>query len=329
MASTHTIAEVEAYMGYVQANAAAEVGAAIGRLPDGTHRFTDRLDDGARICVALTVAGERMVIDFASTDRQLVSNLNAPRAVVEAAVIYCLRCLVARPIPLNSGCLAPVEIRIPEGSLLAPGPDAAVAGGNVETSQRIVDVILGAIGQVAASQGTMNNLSFGDATFGYYETIAGGGGAGGPTGGRPGFDGASGVHTHMTNTRITDPEVLESRYPVRLVRFALRRGSGGVGRWHGGAGLVRHLRFLAPLEVTLLTERRVVPPYGIAGGGPGACGRNRLLRADGEEELLPGKAALHVARGDELIIETPGGGGFGSAGDPIIVGSFRAETPRR
>jgi len=270
---------------------------------------------GARICVALTVTGEQMVIDFAGTDPELATNLNAPRAVVEAAVIYCLRCLVARPIPLNSGCLVPVEIRIPEGSLLAPGAGAAVAGGNVETSQRIVDVILGAIGRVAASQGTMNNLSFGDASFGYYETIAGGAGAGGPVGARPGFAGASGVHTHMTNTRITDAELLEARYPVRLVRFSLRRGSGGAGRWRGGDGLVRHLRFLAPLDVTLLTERRVVPPYGLAGGGPGACGRNRLIRANGEEEVLPGKAALHVAAGDVLIIETPGGGGVGEAGE--------------
>jgi 5-oxoprolinase (ATP-hydrolysing) len=187
-----------------------------------------------------------------------------------------------------------------------------VAGGNVETSQRIVDCLLGAIGRVAASQGTMNNLSFGDAGFGYYETIAGGAGAGGPFAGRDGFPGASGVHTHMTNTRITDAEVLESRYPVRLVEFALRRGSGGRGRWPGGDGVIRRLRFLKPLRVTLLTERRAIPPYGLAGGQPGAPGRNRLLRADGSVEELPGKAALDVAPGDELIIETPGGGGFGA-----------------
>ncbi len=315
MVADHTLAEVEAYMGYVQENAAAEVAAAIGRLPDGTHRFADRLDGGAGISVALTVRGGEMVVDFAGTDSQLASNLNAPRAVVEAAVIYVLRCLVARPIPLNSGCLAPVTVRVPPGSLLDPAPGAAVAAGNVETSQRIVDVLLGALGRVAASQGTMNNLSFGDATFGYYETIADGAGAGGPAGDRPGFHGASGVHTHMTNTRITDAELLEARYPVRLVRFALRRGSGGGGRWRGGDGLIRHIRFLAPLEVTLLTERRLVPPYGVAGGEPGACGRNRLIRATGEEEVLPPKAALHVAAGDELIVETPGGGGFGEAGE--------------
>ncbi len=322
MVQRHTLAEVEAYMGHVQRNAAAEVAAAIGRLPDGRHRFTDALDDGPRISVCLTITGERMVIDFTGSDRELDTNLNAPRAVVEAAVIYCLRCLVARPIPLNSGCLGPVELRIPPGSLLAPGPQAAVAGGNVETSQRIVDVLLGALGRVAASQGTMNNLSFGDATFGYYETIAGGAGAGGPRGDRPGFHGASGVHTHMTNTRITDAEVLEARYPVRLVRFALRRASGGHGRWRGGDGLVRHLRFLAPLDVTLLTERRRRPPYGLAGGAPGACGRNRLLRAGHGEEPLPGKAALHVEPGDELIIETPGGGGFGeeTATSPPAIG---------
>jgi 5-oxoprolinase (ATP-hydrolysing) len=312
MVDHYGLATVAAYMGHVQANAAAQVAAAIAGLPDGVHRFADRLDDGATIRVALTVAGERMAIDFTSTDPQIAGNLNAPRAVVEAAVIYVLRCLVAKPIPLNAGCLAPVEICLPDGTFLSPGPGAAVAGGNVETSQRIVDCLLGAIGRVAASQGTMNNLSFGDAGFGYYETIAGGAGAGGPFAGRDGFPGASGVHTHMTNTRITDAEVLESRYPVRLVEFALRRGSGGRGRWPGGDGVIRRLRFLKPLRVTLLTERRAIPPYGLAGGQPGAPGRNRLLRADGSVEELPGKAALDVAPGDELIIETPGGGGFGA-----------------
>ncbi|MGD2064591.1 MAG: hydantoinase B/oxoprolinase family protein, partial [Nitrospirota bacterium] len=312
MVDHYGLATVEAYMGHVQANAAAQVAAAIGGLPDGVHRFTDRLDDGATIRVALTVAGERMAIDFTGTDPQIAGNLNAPRAVVEAAVIYVLRCLVAKPIPLNAGCLAPVEIILPDGTFLSPAPGAPVAGGNVETSQRIVDCLLGAIGRVAASQGTMNNLSFGDDRFGYYETIAGGAGAGGPFAGRDGFPGASGVHTHMTNTRITDAEVLESRYPVRLVEFALRRGSGGAGRWPGGDGVTRRLRFLEPLRVTLLAERRAIPPYGLAGGQPGAPGRNRVRRADGTVEQLPGKAALDVAPEDELIIETPGGGGFGA-----------------
>jgi 5-oxoprolinase (ATP-hydrolysing) len=225
--------------------------------------------------------------------------------VVESAVIYVLRCLVAERIPLNGGCLAPVEILIPEGSLLDPPPGAAVVGGNVETSQRIVDVLLGAIGRVAASQGTMNNVAFGDQRFGYYETIGGGAGAG------DGFDGASGVHTHMTNTRITDPEVMEARYPVRLERFAFREGSGGAGRFRGGDGLVRCYRFLAPLTLSLLTQRRDTRPYGLRGGEPGRAGRNRLRRAQGGEQELPGRVTLRVEAGDLLIIETPGGGGFG------------------
>jgi len=246
-----------------------------------------------------------MRIDFAGTGAAVSGNLNAPRAVVESAVIYVLRCLVAERIPLNGGFLAPVEILIPQGCLLDPPPGAAVAGGNVETSQRIVDVLLGAIGRVAASQGTMNNVAFGDEGFGYYETIGGGAGAG------AGFDGASGVHTHMTNTRITDPEVMEARYPVRLERFALRKGSGGAGRWSGGDGLVRCYRFLAPLTLSLLTQRRDTRPYGLAGGEPGRAGRNRLRRAKGGEEELPARATLRVDADDLLIVETPGGGGFG------------------
>jgi len=235
---------------------------------------------------------------------------------VKAAVIYVLRTLVAERIPLNAGCLGPVEIVVPESSILNPGPGAAVAAGNVETSQRVVDVLLAATGRCAASQGTMNNITFGDGQFGYYETIAGGAGAGGPWQGADGFDGASGVHTHMTNTRITDPEVLESRYPVRLVRFGFREHSGGDGRWHGGNGLVRHLRFLAPLRVSLLCERRDVSPFGLSGGEPGKPGRNVLSRQGTEAEELPGKCTVDVAAGDELVIETPGGGGFGPPHGP-------------
>jgi 5-oxoprolinase (ATP-hydrolysing) len=233
-------------------------------------------------------------------------NLNAPPAVVTAAVIYVLRSLVAERIPLNGGCLEPVTIAVPPGSLLDPPAGAAVVGGNVETSQRIVDVLLGALGIVAASQGTMNNLAFGNERFGYYETIGGGAGAG------EGFDGACAVHTHMTNTRITDAEVLESRYPVRLERFAVRRGSGGAGRWRGGDGVVRAIRFLAPVVVSLLSERRTTAPFGMAGGLPGLSGRNRIERADGRIEELPGKATVAAAAGDLLVVETPGGGGFGS-----------------
>jgi 5-oxoprolinase (ATP-hydrolysing) len=292
-------------MGELQAAAAGKVRQEIGKLPDGAHRFEDRLDDGTPIAVTLTVEGERMIVDFAGTGAAVPGNLNAPRAVVQAAIIYVLRALVEERIPLNGGCLEPVEIRIPSGCLLDPGPGAAVVGGNVETSQRIVDVLLGALGRVAASQGTMNNVTFGDTRFGYYETIGGGAGAG------SGFDGASGVHTHMTNTRITDPEVLESRHPVRLLEFSLRRGSGGAGRWRGGDGLVRRYEFLTPVTVSLLTQRRETRPYGLAGGEPGQPGRNTLLPRDGEPRVLPHRVTLELAAGDRLLVETPGGGGFG------------------
>jgi 5-oxoprolinase (ATP-hydrolysing) len=291
---------VLAYMGHVQANAAARVEDAIAKLEDGEHRFEDALDDGTPICVALRVDGRRLEVDFAGTGDQLEGNLNAPTAVAVAAVLYVLRCLVGEPIPLNRGCLEPVRLRVPSGSLLAPDAGRAVAAGNVETSQRIVDVLLGATGRAAASQGTMNNLTFGDASFGYYETIGGGAGAG------EGFHGASGVHTHMTNTRITDPEVLEARFPVRLRQFSLRRGSGGDGRWRGGDGLVREIEFLRPVRVSILSERRSRAPFGLAGGAPGAPGRNLL---NGRE--VDAKLTLDVEAHDRLRIETPGGGGFG------------------
>jgi 5-oxoprolinase (ATP-hydrolysing) len=291
---------VAAYMQHVQRDAAAAVREAIADLPDGTHGFDDAMDDGTPIRVAVDVQGDRLRIDFAGTGPQQEGNLNAPRAVTVAAILYVLRTLVGRPIPLNAGCLAPVEIHIPDRSILAPDPTRAVAGGNVETSQRVVDVLLGAVGKAAASQGTMNNLSFGDATFGYYETIGGGSGAG------EGFDGASAVHTHMTNSRITDPEVLEARFPVRLVRFAIRRGSGGAGRHRGGDGVIREIEFLAPVDVSLLSERRVRAPFGLAGGQPGAPGRNTL---DGRD--LGGKAHVSVRPGQCLVVETPGGGGHG------------------
>ena len=242
-------------------------------------------------------------MDFTGTDAQLDSNLNAPRAVTMAALIYVLRTLVGAPIPLNSGCLRSVSLVIPPGSILAPDAACAVAGGNVETSQRIVDVLLGALGKAAASQGTMNNLTFGNQRFGYYETIAGGAGATaiGP--------GASGVHTHMTNTRITDPEVLEARFPVRLRRFSLRQGSGGAGRHRGGDGVIREIELLEPMRVSILSERRTRQPFGLDGGQPGAPGRNLHNGRD-----VGGKASFAAAAGDVICIETPGGGGFGPAG---------------
>ncbi|HTY19675.1 MAG TPA: hydantoinase B/oxoprolinase family protein [Myxococcota bacterium] len=296
---------VAAAMRELQAAAAAKVRREIARLPEGDHRFADRLDDGTPIAVRVHVRGGAMAIDFAGTGAAPRGNLNAPRAVVLAAVLYVLRTLVAEGIPLNGGCLEPVALRLPTGSLLDPPPGAAVAGGNVETSQRIVDILLGALGLAAASQGTMNNVAFGDERFGYYETIGGGAGAG------PGFDGASGVHVHMTNTRITDPEVLEVRLPVRLLEFAIRRGSGGAGRWRGGDGLVRRYEFLAPVTVSLLAERRTIGPFGLAGGGPGAPGRHTVERRGGALEALGGKASVRLVPGDRLHVETPGGGGYG------------------
>ncbi len=291
---------VLAYMRYVQDNAAARVAAEIERIPDGAHAFEDALDDGTPVCVTVHVAGDRMDIDFSDTGEEVQGNLNAPRAVTVAAVMYVVRTLVGAPIPLNSGCLRNVSLRIPDRSLLSPGPERAVAGGNVETSQRVVDVLFGALGLAAASQGTMNNLTFGTDEFGYYETIAGGAGATRETGG------ASGVHTHMTNTRITDPEVLERRFPIRLRTFSLREGSGGAGRRRGGDGVVRELEALAPLRVSILSERRRRRPFGLAGGEPGAAGANTHNGRD-----VGGKASFEVAAGDRVRIETPGGGGYG------------------
>ncbi len=291
---------VAAYMQHVQDNAAAQVAMEIARLPDGEHSFADRLDDGTPIRVTIRIDGDHMEIDFYRTGPQVEGNLNAPRAVTIAAVIYVLRTLVGAPIPLNSGCLRNVTIRIPAGSILDPKPGAAVCGGNVETSQRVVDVLLGALGRAAASQGTMNNLTFGDERFGYYETIAGGAGAG------PGFHGASGVHTHMTNTRITDPEILETRFPVRLLEFSLRRGSGGAGKWRGGDGVIREFELLRPMRVSVLSERRLRKPFGLAGGRAGKRGHNYH---NGDE--VGGKATLLAHAGDRIRIETPGGGGWG------------------
>jgi 5-oxoprolinase (ATP-hydrolysing) len=299
---------VTASMRQLQEAAAGKVAREIARLPDGVHGFEDRLDDGTPLRVELAIRGDRMTVDFTGTGPASAGNLNAPRAVVQAAVIYVLRALVAERIPLNGGCLDPVTIVVPPGSILDPPPGSAVVGGNVETSQRIVDVLLGALGKVAASQGTMNNVAFGDESFGYYETIGGGAGAG------EGFDGASGVHTHMTNTRVTDAEVLEARHPVRLLRFALRRGSGGAGRWRGGDGLVREYEFRAPVTVSLLSERRATAPYGLAGGEPGMRGSNRVERRGGAIEEHPGCSTVRVESGDRLSVETPGGGGYGPPG---------------
>jgi len=277
----------------------------ITRLTDG--EFAYELDNGAVIRVKITVDRRERgaTIDFTGTSAQLPNNFNAPLAVCTAAVLYVFRTLVDAEFPLNEGCLRPLTIRVPRDSMLNPSWPAAVVAGNVETSQCIVDALLGALGALAASQGTMNNLTFGDAGHQYYETIAGGAGAG------PGFDGASGVQTHMTNSRLTDPEVLESRHPVLLREFRYRRGSGGTGRHRGGDGLVRRIVFRAPMTVAVLSNHRRIAPFGLAGGSAGATGINRLVRAGGKSIELPACAAEYVEPGDEIVIETPGGGGFG------------------
>ena len=310
LARQHGREVVGRYMEALAARAEERLEAALARLPAGRYAAVERLDDGAEIRVAIAIAGRRAVIDFAGSAGVHPGNLNAPPAVVRSAVLYVLRLLTPEPLPLNEGLLRPVEIRVPPGMLDPPFPtDAddcpAVVGGNVETSQRVVDTLLKALGLAAGSQGTMNNVLFGNDRFGYYETVCGGAGAG------PGFPGASAVHTHMTNTRITDPEILEHRYPVRLERFAIRAGSGGAGRFPGGDGAVRELTFLAPMSLSLLTQHRVERPYGLAGGAPGAPGRQRLVRAGGEVVELPSVAGAEVGPGDRLILETPGGGGWG------------------
>jgi 5-oxoprolinase (ATP-hydrolysing) len=292
---------VTAYMGHVQDNAAAQVAAEIARIEDGRYEFEDALDDGTPIRAIFHVKGDQLDIDFTGTGPEIDGNLNAPRAVTVAAVIYLLRTLVGTPIPLNSGCMRSVKIFIPDGTVLSPSPDKAVAAGNVETSQRITDVILGALGRCAASQGTMNNLTFGNESFGYYETIAGG------VGGTPNGPGASGVHTHMTNTRITDAEILEARFPIRLRQFGIRKGSGGSGKHPGGDGVIREYEALAPIRVSILSERRTRRPFGLAGGQPGAAGRNLH-----NESEVGGKASFDVEPGETFRIETPGGGGWGA-----------------
>ena len=302
---------VTAYMGHVQDNAAEAVRRVLDGFAgagDAPRRFRQELDDGSQIVVAVTIDREarRATVDFTGTSPQRDDNFNAPEAVTTAAVLYVFRTLVDADIPLNAGCLEPIDIVIPPGSMLSPVRPAAVAAGNVETSQAVTAALLGALGAAAASQGTMNNLTFGDDRYQYYETLCGGAGAG------PGWDGCSAVHTHMTNSRLTDPEVLEWRYPVRVEEFRVRTGSGGDGAHHGGDGAVRRLRFLEPLTAAIVSSSRRVPPYGLAGGLPGACGRNAVERDGGTVEELPGVAQTRMEPGDVLVIETPGGGGYGA-----------------
>ena len=311
---------VRAYMQHVQDNAEESVRRAItrlaARLSDG--RFTLPLDNGAQITVAVRIDGERRsaVIDFTGTSAQQANNFNAPTAVCMAAVLYVFRSLVDDDIPLNAGCLKPIEVIIPSGCMLNPNPPASVVAGNVETSTCITNALLGALGVSAASQCTMNNFTFGDERLQYYETIAGGSGAGGQFDDAGalvgGFAGTSAVQTHMTNSRMTDPEVLEWRYPVLLENFALRRGSGGAGRWAGGDGAVRRMRFLAPMTASILSNGRVHGAFGMAGGTDGSVGVNRVLRADGSVEALAHIGQVRMEPGDVFEVQTPGGGGFGA-----------------
>ncbi|MFF5552831.1 hydantoinase B/oxoprolinase family protein [Streptomyces olivaceoviridis] len=296
---------VQAYMRHVQDNAEEAVRRVIDALDDGEYAYETDSRAVIRVRVRVDRAERRATVDFTGTSAQLATNFNAPFAVVNAAVLYVFRTLVADDIPLNDGCLRPLDIIVPPGSMLAPEPPAAVVAGNVETSQAITGALYAALGVQAEGSGTMNNVTFGNERHQYYETVASGSGAG------DGFPGAGVVQTHMTNSRLTDPEVLEWRLPVRLEEFAVRRGSGGAGRWRGGDGAVRRIRFLEPMTVSTLSQHRRVPPYGMAGGAPGALGANRVERADGTVTDLGGSGSADVGPDDVLVIETPGGGGYG------------------
>ena len=296
---------VRAYMAHVQENAAEAVREVIGALGDGKYAYA--LDNGARIRVKITVdhAARTATIDFTGTSPQLADNFNAPSSVAIAAVLYVFRTLVGKDIPLNAGCLEPLNVIIPPATMLSPAYPAAVAAGNVETSQAVTGALYAALGNMAEGSGTMNNVTFGNERYQYYETVASGSGAG------DGFDGTDVVQTKMTNSRLTDPEVLEWRYPVRLESYEIRRGSGGAGRWRGGDGGIRRIRFLEPMTVTTISGHRRVPAFGMAGGGPGALGRHWVERADGSVTQMRGCDSVKLEAGDTFVIETPGGGGFG------------------
>jgi len=298
---------VSAYMRHVMDNAEESVRRVIDRL--GSGRFDYEMDNGRRLVVAISVdqASRSATVDFTGTGAQNDGNFNSPPAVTRAAVLYVFRCLVGDDIPLNDGCLKPLTLIIPPGTFLSPHPGAAVVAGNTEVSQATCDALFGALGVIAGSQGTMNNFLFGDATRQYYETICGGTGAG------PGFDGTSAIQTHMTNTRMTDPEVLELRYPVRLESFGIRRGSGGAGKWHGGDGAVRRIRFLEAMTAVIVSSRRTVAPFGLDGGADGAPGRQWVERIGGARDTLTGTDQAELAAGEVFVIETPGGGGYGRA----------------
>ncbi|GFR27881.1 5-oxoprolinase [Trichonephila clavata] len=306
---------VQSYMKYIQENAELAVRDMLREIGELTLTKTgasileasDYMDDGSKINLKITINVKEgsAIFDFEGTGYEVYGNCNAPKAVTLSAIIYCLRCMVGHDVPLNQGCLAPVKVLIPPGSILNPSDTAAVVGGNVLTSQRVVDVIFKAFKTCAASQGCMNNITFGDASVGYYETVAGGAGAG------PHWHGRSGVHTHMTNTRITDPEILERRYPVILEKFHLNPGTGGKGKFIGGDGILRKMIFRKDLTLSVLTERRVFAPYGLEGGEDGKKGINLLVRNDGRIIYLGAKNSVRVRAGDAFLLQTPGGGGYG------------------
>jgi len=306
MVSQYGLDTVQAYMKFVQDNAEESVRRAIDVLRDGEYSYV--MDNGACIQVTVTIdkPNRAATVDFTGTSEQLQSNFNAPQAVTQAAVLYAFRTLVDDNIPLNAGCLKPLNIIIPSGCMLSPTYPAAVVAGNVETSQTIVDALYGALGVMAASQGTMNNFTFGNHRYQYYETICGGSGAG------ANFAGTDAVHTHMTNSRLTDPEVLETRYPVQVESFTLRPDSGGKGQYTGGDGVIRRIRFLESMTANILSSHRLIPPFGLNGGEAGLVGSNWIQRCDGTQENLNSTATVQIEPGDVFVIETPGGGGFGS-----------------
>jgi 5-oxoprolinase (ATP-hydrolysing) len=297
---------VQAYMLHVQDNAEESVRRVISALKNGAYTY--QLDNGAVIKVAVTVdqVKREATIDFTGTSPQLDNNFNAPSAVTMAAVLYVFRTLVDEEIPLNAGCLKPLHVIVPKGSMLNPLPPASVVSGNVETSTCITNALYAALGVMASAQGTMNNFTFGNDKYQYYETISGGSGAG------DGFNGTAVVQTHMTNSRLTDPEILELRFPVRLDSYEIRAHSGGAGKWHGGDGGVRRVRFLEPMTASILSNNRIHPPFGMAGGKPGSVGHNSVVRADGRIEEIPFVGSAQMQPGDVFVIETPGGGGYGA-----------------
>jgi len=300
---------VEAYMNHVLANAEESVRRLLAKLDDGEFDYEMDNEAHVRVKIAVDKTARSATFDFTGTSDQLPDNFNAPFSIVRAASLYVVRTLIEDSIPMNDGCLRPINLVVPEGSMLNPHHPAAVVAGNVETSQVVTDALFAATGRLAPSQGTMNNFTFGNAMHQYYETICGGSGAG------PDHDGTSAVQTHMTNSRLTDPEILETRLPVRLDEFAIRYGSGGPGMHKGGDGVIRAVTFLEPMRANILANRRRIPPRGLKGGADARPGRNWVERTDGYVEMLTATAYADVRPGDRFVIETPGGGGYGRAGE--------------